>query len=136
MKTKSNMTNKQKFNQASWNYPEETEILVVGNPNKQKIDWVDRVEELLVKCEQMYLSYKEYSGTIENLCKSENDIKDFISQLLKTQRQQLISEIEGIVGEDEKLHRMFWDSDIVNVEVKIRNELRKEIRERLKQIIN
>ena len=75
--------------------------------NKQKTDWVDKFEELLVKCEQMYLNYmylnyEEYSGAVENLCKSENDIKDFISQLLKTQREEIVSEIEGIVKENRK----------------------------------
>jgi len=97
----------------------------MNKPNKQKTDW-ESIKNLLL-CEK-YIYYCDLNN--EDLDK----LSKLISQLLKTQREEIVSEIEGIVGEDEKLHRMFWDSDIVNVEVKIRNELRKEIRERLKQI--
>ena len=102
--------------------------------NKQKTDWVDRVEELLVKCEQLYFSYKEYSGTLENLCKSENDIKDFISKTIQQSRTEIIKEIEGIVGEDEEIRNyMDINNGYVHIECdkQSRNQLRKEIRERL-----
>lgn len=62
--------------------------------NKQKTDW----EKELKNC--------ECTGRYCNHETSEDHYivhKDFISQLLKTQREEIISEIEGIVGEDEKI---------------------------------
>ena len=68
------------------------------------------------------------------------DIKNFISKTLQQQRKDLIKEIEGIVGEDEFIDRTsditkLSDGDYMdNPELDRRNQLRKEIRDRLKQI--
>ncbi|HPD74416.1 MAG TPA: hypothetical protein PLX95_04040 [bacterium] len=72
-------------------------------------------------------------------------IKLFISKTLQQQREDLIKEIEGIVGEDEELIKgIIYEKDRyrmhmimnANMVMELRNQLRKEIRERLKQIIN
>lgn len=55
--------------------------------NKQKIDW------------EKEFNYNFPDGIIPT---DIDNIKKFISQLLLTQRQQLISEIEGIVKENRK----------------------------------
>ena len=60
-------------------------------PNKQKTDWKKEFDKtfyskgggLLIR------KYEDYASEIE--------VKDFISQLLKTQREEIVSEIEGIV---------------------------------------
>lgn len=82
--------NKQKFNQASWNYPEETEILVIGKPNKQKIDW-ESIKNLLL-CEK-YIYYCDLNN--EDLDK----LSKLISKLLKTQREEIVSEIKSCIVE-------------------------------------
>jgi len=84
---------KQKFNQASWNYPEETEILVVGNPNKQKTDWEKSYDKkfgnnLELNEGMTGIAVEEYHSN------ATRKVKNFISKLLLTQRQQLISEIK------------------------------------------
>jgi len=67
-------------------------------------------------------------------------VKDFISKTLQQQREEIIKEIEGIVGEDEFIDRTsditkLPDGDYMdNPELDRRNQLRKEIKERLKQI--
>jgi len=72
-------------------------------------------------------------------------IKLFISKTLQQQREDLIKEIEGIVGEDEELIKgIIYEKDRyrmhmimnANMVMELRNQLRKEIRERLKQITN
>lgn len=129
---------------------------------KQKTDWVKELKE-------KFGCYPE-CGCDLLPCIERKELVEFISQLLKTQReqlkkehkenislirekfrqygiktgrQQLISEIEGILGEDEdekKLWRENNDStsfaEAGGEEMSGRNELRKQIRERLKQITN
>ena len=78
---------------------------------------------------------------MEDKCKE--NLKDFISKTLQQQREEMVKEIEGIVGEDEKLIddskvdclilEQTWEENDLK---EIRNQLRKEIRERLKQITN
>ncbi len=69
-----------------------------------------------------------------------NSFKSGIKSMFTYQRQQLIKEIEGIVGEDEFIDRTsditkLPDGDYMdNPELDRRNQLRKEIKERLKQI--
>ena len=86
-------------------------------PNKQKTDW------------EKEFNYNFPDGIIPT---DIDNIKDFISQILKTQREEIISEIEGIVGEDENYRESTNDFEVCQ----IRNQLRKEIIDRLKQIIN
>ncbi len=90
--------------------------------NKQKIDW------------EKEFNYNFPDGIIPT---DIDNIKKFISQLLKTQREEIIKEIEGILKDE-------WeDPDIRGSRVEdtgtnavlnpvVRNQLRKEIRERLK----
>lgn len=92
--------------------------------NKQKTDWEKVKEQYKDWC----FYNKQHLGRMFD---SEAFWDFYLKQTLQQQREEIIKEIEGIVGEDEKLHKMFWDSDVVNVEVKIRNQLRKEIRDRL-----
>jgi len=125
---------------------------------KQKTDWVKELKE-------KFGCYPE-CGCDLLPCIERKELVEFISQLLKTQReqlkkehkenislirekfrqygiktgrQQLISEIEGIVGEDE-FHSDWCGTDddgmpcLCNCGADERNDFRKEIRERLKQI--
>jgi len=114
-------------------------------PNKQKTEWEKEFDE---QFDKMTFTTVDIKGKEVDRPK----IKAFISQLLSTQRQQLISEIEGIVGEDEVSDdgtielaeeiviindNNVTKEDVLNSleeQIKIRNQLRKEIRERLKQI--
>ena len=60
---------------------------------------------------------------------------NFISKTLQQQREEIIKEIEGIVGEDEKYDVGFYSTGCAEtLIIQIRNQFRKEIRERLKQI--
>ena len=111
----------------------------MNKPNKQKTDWEKEFEE------------REWYPDLVDM-QADKEVKDFISKLLqqqredfkqtmansnewwnnklRQQREEIIKEIEGIVGEDDKT-----PDDALGVGVRIiRNQLRKEIRERLKQI--
>jgi len=62
--------------------------------NKQKTDWEKEFSNKFVK----YVNYFKEVLLFGN----PTEAKDFISQLLKTQREEIISEIEGIVKENRK----------------------------------
>lgn len=97
--------------------------------NKQKIDWVERPQW---KCDLAIIMGKLVGHRNADF---DTPVEDFISQLLKTQREEIISEIEGIVGEDEKYDVGFYSTGCAEtLIIQIRNQLRKQIRERLKQI--
>jgi hypothetical protein len=44
---------------------------------------------------------EEFKSLANEYCDPTNDVKDFISKTLQQQREEIIKEIEGIVGEDE-----------------------------------
>lgn len=126
MKTKSNMTVKEnklnkQLNGLIDNQPTNTGLI---KPNKQNISL----------CHSCYCMTK----TINEKCGKCGGIKP-LTELLKAkpnkQRTEIIKEIEGIVGEDENTdwEKIGYEEACSN---ESRNELRKEIRERLKQITN
>ena len=90
---------KPKFNQASWNYPEETEILVIGKPNKQKTDWDLKLKLVREISEAMAYEYSEYDA-MNNNDTPEDIAVNLLDKFLSTQREEIIKEIEGIVGGD------------------------------------
>ena len=103
--------------------------------NKQKTDWETEFDnEFIYQYGSAFCCGGDYcdGNHTEEVSKQ---LKDFISQLLKTQREEIIKEIEGIVGEDENTdwEKIGYEEACSN---ESRNELRKEIRERLKQITN
>jgi len=78
---------------------------------------------------------EEFKSLANEYCDPTNDVKDFISKTLQQQREEIIKEIEGIVGEDEKYDVGFYSTGCAEtLIIQIRNQFRKEIRERLKQI--
>ena len=100
--------------------------------NKQKTDW----EKIFINkfCDTSMSGYscwlnEEIDGYVAI---------EFIKTLLLTQRQQIISEIEGIVGDTEPtgLTMDLVIDSAESIRVYGRNQLRKEIKERLKQITN
>lgn len=102
---------------------ESQKIMMEQVPNKQKTDW-ENIKSLLL-CEN-YIYYCDLNN--EDLDK----LSKFISQLLKTQREEIVSEIDGIVGKNEYPKK---DDNSVQRNFKEgRNQLRSEIREILKQI--
>ena len=112
--------------------------------NKQKTDWEKEWNKLTVKSYNLKTEKYEDEPIIFVNDKSWKKVKDFISNLLQQQREEIIKEIEGIVGEGENYTKniepkLTMDSlrniEMI-VEIQARNKLRQEIRERLKQIIN
>ena len=75
--------------------------------NKQKTDWERKLMTLMI----ITIADALFAGRSRPITKDCSDvtvkhhkkISKFISQLLKTQREEIIKEIEGIVGEDEKI---------------------------------
>jgi len=73
--------------------------------NKQKTDWERKLMTLMV----ITIADALFAGRSRPITKDCSDvtvkhhkkISKFISQLLKTQREEIVSEIEGIVGESE-----------------------------------
>ena len=123
--------------------------------NKQKTDWERKLMTLMV----ITIADALFAGRSRPITKDCSDvtvkhhkkISKFISQLLKTQREEIIKEIEGIViGKLENFRASkLITSDILdkvlkvgetdwNIQIDENNrrldELEKEIRERLKQI--
>ena len=120
--------------------------------NKQKIDWVERPQW---KCDLAIIMGKLFGYRNADF---DTPVEDFISTLLQQQRiigysqgmtqgyidgvnsgeksrveyakkvrEEIIKEIEGIVGEDENYRESTNDFEVCQ----IRNQLRKEIREKL-----
>ena len=107
------------------------------SPIKPNNEWEKEFEK-----ETWHFNHKSgWGGTrgcnceMEDKCKE--NLKDFISKTLQQQREEIIKEIEGIVGEDEKYDVGFYSTGCAEtLIIQIRNQFRKEIRERLKQITN
>lgn len=97
-------------------------------PEKYKKGWL----------RQMNTDYKDLTEKEKDSDREQVDrYLPLISQLLKTQREQLISEIEGIEElKDETLKGMNGPFGGLQDQMAIRNQLRKQIRERLKQLTN
>lgn len=107
--------------------------------NSWEIEKLNLVKEI---SKAMSYDYSEYDAMSNNDTPEEvavNLLDDFITKTLQQQREEIIKEIEGIVKDE-------WeDPDIRGSKIEdtgsyavtnpvVRNELRKEIRERLKQI--
>ena len=93
-------------------------------PNKQKTDWENNFK---------FFCNKEQTEILVH----PTEIIDFISKILQQQKTEIIKEIEGIVGEDEKIEIPETNGEFsLEFGKNRRNELRQEIRERLKQITN
>jgi len=69
--------------------------------NKQKTDWEKEWNKLTVKSYNLKTEKYEDEPIIFVNDKSWKKVKDFISNLLQQQREEIVSEIEGIVGESE-----------------------------------
>ena len=102
--------------------------------NKQKTDWVVEFDEEVI---DYFWNKPTICGTQRLSLNHIEKIKDFITKTLQQQKKDLIKEIEGIVGEDEKYDVGFYSTGCAEtLIIQIRNQLRKQIRERLKQITN
>jgi len=66
-------------------------------PNKQKTDWVEEFEIKYGRNSGRLTFYNEQRYYWNN--NFYDEVKDFISKLLKTKREEIVSEIEVIVGE-------------------------------------
>jgi len=97
-------------------------------PNKQKTDWE----------EEYFRRYQDglWSDADSLAVDKSNEVKEFIRETLAIQRQQLIDGFLEITGEDEETKRDFagWGEAEINRRPLIKNQLRSEIRERLKQL--
>lgn len=102
--------------------------------NSWEIEKLNLVKEI---SKAMSYDYSEYDAMSNNDTPEEvavNLLDDFITKTLQQQREEIIKEIEGIVGEDETPKGMNGPFGGLQDQMAIRNQLRKEIRERLKQI--
>ena len=98
--------------------------------NKQKTDWDLKLKLVREISEAMAYEYSEYDAMSNNDTPEEvavNLLDDFITKTLQQQREEIIKEIEGIVGVDTGGTGQVYF---------YKKQLRKQIRERLKQITN
>jgi len=105
--------------------------------NKQKTDWDLKLKLVREISEAMAYEYSEYDAMSNNDTPEEvavNLLDKFITKTLQQQREEIVSEIEGIVGEDETLKGMNGPFGGLQDKMAVRNQFRNEIRERLKQI--
>ena len=107
---------------------------------KQKPKELDWVKEFYDKFVDTVHSIVDPTYSSEQVLSSPKRLTDFISKTLQQQREDLIKEIDGIVGEDEKLKygragavgKTIRECELFHFGEKAgRNQLRKEIRERL-----
>ncbi len=95
--------------------------------NSWEIEKLNLVKEI---SKAMSYDYSEYDAMSNNDTPEEvavNLLDDFITKTLQQQREEIIKEIEGIVG---------GDTGGTGQVYFYKKQLRKEIRERLKQITN
>ena len=106
-------------------------------PNKQNTDWEKEFDKKFTRKSKGLEDKGKYMDRWFVRETTSEELKDFISQLLLTQRQELIEEIEEIVGEDEKenILNVLGTRHIDGLMNESRNKLRQQIRERLKLLI-